>query len=299
MEVWAVKSLITGLVKSELLSGVNTTLVRARSTERTTDTGDRDTLSHIFGSAVAQNNHHGRRANEHPAAGDMGLLDVEDGRIYRCWLCMHEIWDGVCTGCNHVYPGHRRHHDEDSEREDSDEEHAPDGYAFLGGQAVWNQAYAYGNWAANWMNYWNNAMQLAQQGMVNGVGMVNGMGMVNGIGMVNGVGQMTETTVNPPPQRHVDEESEGYESSFIDDSETPTHRDIYSIWAELPTDSGGSDSESSGADVDSENEESVRGRRRRARRVVYSDVESDNGTGISWADMGAESRRRRRRRNAY
>ncbi|KAH7925362.1 hypothetical protein BV22DRAFT_1065167 [Leucogyrophana mollusca] len=41
-------------------------------------------------------------------AADLGMLDVEDGGIYRCIDCMHEIWDGVCTSCGRVYRGHQR-----------------------------------------------------------------------------------------------------------------------------------------------------------------------------------------------
>lgn len=37
---------------------------------------------------------------------DVGMLDVEDGGIYRCLDCMHEIWDGMCTACGRRYPGH-------------------------------------------------------------------------------------------------------------------------------------------------------------------------------------------------
>jgi hypothetical protein len=37
----------------------------------------------------------------------MGMYDAEDGGIYRCIECMNEIWDGVCTGCQRIYPGHQ------------------------------------------------------------------------------------------------------------------------------------------------------------------------------------------------
>lgn len=36
----------------------------------------------------------------------MGMLDEEDGGIYRCIDCYHEIWGGVCSHCRRVYPGH-------------------------------------------------------------------------------------------------------------------------------------------------------------------------------------------------
>jgi len=29
-----------------------------------------------------------------------GIIDYEDGGISRCPNCLHEIWDGICSGCN-------------------------------------------------------------------------------------------------------------------------------------------------------------------------------------------------------
>ena len=37
----------------------------------------------------------------------MGVRDDEDGGVYRCVDCQHEIWDGLCSGCARFYPGHR------------------------------------------------------------------------------------------------------------------------------------------------------------------------------------------------
>ncbi|KAF8128686.1 hypothetical protein EV363DRAFT_1119448, partial [Boletus edulis] len=50
-----------------------------------------------------------------PRGEDVGMLDMEDGGIFRCLGCMHEIWDGVCSSCGRVYPGHRPEGDEDDE----------------------------------------------------------------------------------------------------------------------------------------------------------------------------------------
>ena len=50
-----------------------------------------------------------------PRGEDVGMLDMEDGGIYRCLDCMHEIWDGICSNCGRVYPGHRADEDEDDE----------------------------------------------------------------------------------------------------------------------------------------------------------------------------------------
>ncbi|KII91714.1 hypothetical protein PLICRDRAFT_38539 [Plicaturopsis crispa FD-325 SS-3] len=39
---------------------------------------------------------------------NMGMHDVEDG-VWRCLDCLHELWDGVCSSCGRVYPGHGHH----------------------------------------------------------------------------------------------------------------------------------------------------------------------------------------------
>lgn len=45
---------------------------------------------------------------------DIGMFDAEDGGVYRCFDCMHEIWDGVCSGCHRVYPGHDEFDDDEA-----------------------------------------------------------------------------------------------------------------------------------------------------------------------------------------
>jgi len=37
--------------------------------------------------------------------GDLGIRDEEDG-VYRCHDCLHELWEGVCTHCERIYPAH-------------------------------------------------------------------------------------------------------------------------------------------------------------------------------------------------
>ncbi|KAF9523782.1 hypothetical protein CPB83DRAFT_653196 [Crepidotus variabilis] len=53
----------------------------------------------------------GQAVQENQDNGAFGWHDAEDGGIYRCWDCMHEIWDGHCAGCGRRYdlpPNHRR-----------------------------------------------------------------------------------------------------------------------------------------------------------------------------------------------
>lgn len=56
-------------------------------------------------------------ADAAPRGEDVGMLDMEDGGIYRCLDCMHEIWDGVCSSCGRVYPGHRPGEDDEEYEE--------------------------------------------------------------------------------------------------------------------------------------------------------------------------------------
>lgn len=60
----------------------------------------------------------------------MGWFDMEDGGIYRCIDCYHEIWEGVCTSCNRRYPGHNYLDDDDDMRFDGsdDDDEDDDGY---------------------------------------------------------------------------------------------------------------------------------------------------------------------------
>lgn len=56
---------------------------------------------------------------------DMGFYDAQDGGIYRCLDCMHEIAGRRCSNpqCRREYPGH-----DDDEDDDSD-----DGYGYVHG----------------------------------------------------------------------------------------------------------------------------------------------------------------------
>jgi len=37
---------------------------------------------------------------------EIGIRDAEDGNVYRCVDCLHEIWQGRCSGCERPYPAH-------------------------------------------------------------------------------------------------------------------------------------------------------------------------------------------------
>lgn len=89
---------------------------------------ERMTLAASVRGAMAEAERRGRAAaavpaaapGEHPAdPNDMGMRDMQDGGIYRCWDCMHELWGRICSGCGRVYTGHQPE-DEDEDNSDDD-----------------------------------------------------------------------------------------------------------------------------------------------------------------------------------
>ncbi|KAG6901071.1 hypothetical protein C0995_001211 [Termitomyces sp. Mi166 len=120
VEVWGVKSMVTGLVRSGLVE--LPAPPPALEPEASTSTND-DPWRNIF-----------RRPNRFfidvleprpprpPRPGgegleEMGMYDADDGGIYRCIDCMHEIWRGVCTHCHREYPGHQASEDDEDDED--------------------------------------------------------------------------------------------------------------------------------------------------------------------------------------
>jgi hypothetical protein len=48
------------------------------------------------------------------------VIDDDDGGVPRCMTCLHEIWEGVCTGCKRTFGAHVGASDVDSERDEID-----------------------------------------------------------------------------------------------------------------------------------------------------------------------------------
>jgi hypothetical protein len=109
-EIWTVKNLAHLIVKSGLANVPPHPEAQA-NVDRPADV---DPWDGIFRKSA-----HGflpwllaEEAENEPRRGeDVGMLDMEDGGIYRCLDCMHEIWDGVCTSCGRRYPGHEEGED--------------------------------------------------------------------------------------------------------------------------------------------------------------------------------------------
>jgi hypothetical protein len=95
-EVWGIKTIVAGICKSGLVPN----LTEPPPANATAD-GNVDPWEGIFPKPVVAADAWDERV------GDMGILDMEDGAVFRCRFCMHEIWDGVCTSCGREYPGHR------------------------------------------------------------------------------------------------------------------------------------------------------------------------------------------------
>ncbi|KAK0223855.1 hypothetical protein IW262DRAFT_1369675 [Armillaria fumosa] len=95
IEIWTIKSAVTGLLKSGLLTDIP-------DHPQSEANAQEDPWKGAFGAPRLQQNDQDLDMN--------GMLDEEDG-VWRCRDCMHEIWDGVCSNCDRFYPGnpHAQH----------------------------------------------------------------------------------------------------------------------------------------------------------------------------------------------
>ncbi|KAJ7481499.1 hypothetical protein FB451DRAFT_1364700 [Mycena latifolia] len=117
VEVWSIKDMVAGLLRSGLVSGLSATPPPSLALPGPPPAAEAppDPWHNIFRFPHQHPRFHPPPplGGEQPSVADMGMLDMEDGGVYRCLDCMHEIWDGVCTSCHRVYPGHRAPYDDD------------------------------------------------------------------------------------------------------------------------------------------------------------------------------------------
>jgi len=147
-EVWTIKSMVVNLIKSNLVNLPSVLPASARDTPGAdaSDNSRNDPWRNVFPKYNHQSNFYPQpiENNERDrewGIEDIGMYDVEDGGIYRCLGCMHEIWGGVCTNCNREYSGHPRFTDGDSDDDNDDDNNfyndGGDGFfgedGFLGG----------------------------------------------------------------------------------------------------------------------------------------------------------------------
>ena len=142
VEVWSIKDMVGAVVRSGLADpeSVPIDLREDAASGGANDASAADPWNDIFPNRDAA------MAPFAPfmARENVGILDEEDGGVYRCIDCTHEIWDGVCSHCNRVYPGHTIDFDSDSQDDeemdpwwmhsdlDEDEEDDRDAYLFSG-----------------------------------------------------------------------------------------------------------------------------------------------------------------------
>lgn len=102
IEIWTIKDMVATLVKSGLAPAP--LLPLAPPPEE--GAANADPWSGIF--RPATRNHDIFPDWQPPELMQqlMGMRDDEDGGIYRCVDCHHEIEDGACSQCGRVYPGH-------------------------------------------------------------------------------------------------------------------------------------------------------------------------------------------------
>ncbi|CCM05609.1 uncharacterized protein FIBRA_07838 [Fibroporia radiculosa] len=100
VEVWAVKEMVSVLVKSGLANPP------INAPNLASDTLSGDPWVGIFRKAIVPSADLPRFADPAMMQDILGIQDAEDGGIYRCIDCMYEIWDGVCSSCGRLYPGH-------------------------------------------------------------------------------------------------------------------------------------------------------------------------------------------------
>lgn len=148
VEIWSIKSMVANLVKSKLAdlpsspppSATETPGARSKQS-----TPHNDPWRNIFRKSRVRAidepfrppvqfyppppEHHEGEGDEAWGMQDMGMYDAEDGGIYRCLDCMHEIWGGLCTHCQREYAGHARFDRDDDE---DDEDVGEEGENFLG-----------------------------------------------------------------------------------------------------------------------------------------------------------------------
>jgi hypothetical protein len=107
VEMWGIKSMVVTLVNSKLVD-LPVPIASPNSTPggaNNNDDAKNDPWRYIF----YPTNIDARLGPLVQNQGDreiMGMYDIEDGGVYRCIDCLHEIWEGVCSGCNRGYPGH-------------------------------------------------------------------------------------------------------------------------------------------------------------------------------------------------
>lgn len=137
VEMWDIKQMVAALVKSHLVDLPGPPAGGGEEGGGTHGGGGsnatNDPWRNVFrprGVGV------GHRANLQPVGPEndlvdrenLGWYDHEDGGVYRCIDCFHEIWAGMCSGCQRIYRGHNEEEEEEEEDLFYDDQMAPFGF---------------------------------------------------------------------------------------------------------------------------------------------------------------------------
>ena len=115
IEIWAIKEMVASLVKSGLAQAFYTPAPEPAEGAA----ANADPWAGIFRAARGNQDVFPDEPYLAPLQQLMGIRDDEDGGIWRCIDCHHEIWEGVCTQCGREYPGHDPENDLDDDDDDS------------------------------------------------------------------------------------------------------------------------------------------------------------------------------------
>ncbi|KAI0357007.1 hypothetical protein OH77DRAFT_1423290 [Trametes cingulata] len=229
IEIWTIKEMVASLVKSGLAQALLPPPAPADAL------ANADPWSGIFRPANRNNGVFPGGQPPELLQQLMGLRDEEDGGIYRCIDCHHEIWDGACSQCGRVYPGH------DPNGHDPDEFDEDDGFGHWANPALdWDydedeedddEMDDFGPW--NPLDVFRQIFYPAPRDGVEDGGSEGGSSTESGDDDEE-IDLQAEMPVWRPamPANHArveydedgeDDEEEGYESSFIDDGGDDAH----------------------------------------------------------------------------
>lgn len=207
IQVWGMKDIVDSFVKSGLLIG--NFLPPAEVTSNANENSD--PWDGIFRKPVE----HGLERYLGGAIGGAGILDDEDGGVYRCYDCLHEIWDGVCSGCGRGYPGIDGEDDDDFEIHDvdSDDEDVDDDDGFHGGMGWMGLGHLPGEPLHEAMAAQARLNEIAVNQAENYHAAMHGV--LAGHWSDDGEGDSVDDDAQEVDGE--EDDGEGYESSFIDD----------------------------------------------------------------------------------
>ncbi|KAH9829530.1 uncharacterized protein C8Q71DRAFT_727976, partial [Rhodofomes roseus] len=231
----------------------------------------------------------------------LGMHDAEDGGVYRCIDCGHEIWDGTCSACGRVYPGHRHrlHHpwDEDGDGDESDSD-GEDGAGMVGWldgmlpRGLWWGAGAHGGADGEGdEDGEEDGDGDGDEGDVTDVddeeGFVQGFMPVVRTRLFGGLGSGSEG------EGEGEDDEAGYESSFIDDE--GAEEGLTGEWPRAsppPDDQDGIADDGGAGEEDGEEEDGGEyvpsALARRSQFVVHSDEEEDTPSEDDGGDSGSD-----------